>query len=280
MDFIKPENLKELLDAIDAHPDYLILAGGTDICVLLNSNQIDPDGIISIWGINELRGIKEEKNHISIGALTTHTEIANHPAIKKHLPALIMSCKQIGARQIQNRGTIGGNIINASPAGDTLPVLLAAEAIIGVQSRNSKKEIPFEKLYTGYRQTSLKDNEIITSIKIPKFSKNYKSHFIKIGTRKAQSISKVMGGLVTQINNGKINEIKIALGCVGPTPLRLKKTEKFLYGKKLNEKNIREAALIASKEVTPITDIRSTEKYRKHISGIIVKRLLGKHFKK
>lgn len=274
MDFLSPKNLSEALELRKKNPDYNILAGGTDICVLMNSGILKPLGLINICGVEELKGIKETKDSVEIGALTTYTELIKNELVQKNFQALVESCKTIGAVQIQNRGTIGGNIMNASPAGDTLPVLLVYDALIEVKNTKGSRQIKFTDFYKGYRKAALEKDEIVTKITIPKTKRGEKSAFIKIGTRRAQAISKVMGAFRMQLDGEEVAFTTIAFGSVAPVPVRLYKTEEYLLGKKLTENVISGAAKIASNEASPIDDIRSTSKYRRHICGVLVKRFL------
>ncbi len=283
MNFLTPNSLTEALEFATKHPDYKILAGGTDICVLMNSGLIKPKGVINIWGLSELGGITENGGSIEIGSLATHTQIAGDSLVKKYLPALALACSTIGARQIQNRGTIGGNVMNASPAGDTLPPLVAHDAEVEAASPDGRRWIRFSDFYTGYRKTALKAGELITKFKLPKAPRGEKSAFLKVGTRRAQAISKVMacfryysssksdaGGRVE-----KQTHVIIAFGSIAPTPVRLYEVEKFLTGKELTAEVINEAVKLTKKAVQPIDDIRSTADYRRHVCGVLVRRFLS-----
>lgn len=277
--FLTPKNLDEALRLVSKHPNYNILAGGTDICVQMNGGFIRPEGLINIWGLDELRKISESGDFVEVGALTTHTEIINSPLVKNHLPALAEACMSIGGRQIQNRGTIGGNVMNASPAGDTMPVLLAYDAEVEAASMKGRRWIRFQGFYEGYRKTALAAGEIVTRFKIPKAASGERSAFLKIGTRKALAISKVMGCFRINVGEGlrpllEVQSAAIAFGSVAPTPVRLPKAEKFLVGKKLTEDVVEKLCEIAVSEVQPIDDIRSTALYRSRISGILLKRFL------
>jgi CO/xanthine dehydrogenase FAD-binding subunit len=275
MKFLVAQNLKEALNARKDHPTYKILAGGTDLCVLMNAGVIKPEGLISIWGLDGLKEITEEGDSISIGALATHTQVAENENVIKYFSSLSQACKSVGARQIQNRGTIGGNVMNASPAGDTLPVLLAYDAEIEVSNTEGSRLIPFTAFYTGYRQTALKDDEMVTHIKIKKPEANEKAAFIKIGTRKAQAISKVMACFRMGLDGDVIKSFAAAYGSVAAVPVRVTALEEFLIGKQLNETIIQEAIQITKDNLHPIDDIRSTAEYRKHVCGVMVKRFLA-----
>ncbi|MBU0505865.1 MAG: xanthine dehydrogenase family protein subunit M [bacterium] len=274
MNFLEAKNLSQALDYRKEHPTYKLLAGGTDLCVLMNSGIIKPEGLISIWGLDELKQITEEGDVISIGALVTHSAVAQSGMIQKHIPVLGKACLTVGARQIQNRGTIGGNIMNASPAGDTLPVLLAYDATIEVSNTQGSRQIPFTEFYTGYRQTALKEDEMVTRILIKKPNQGEKADFIKIGTRKAQAISKVMACFRMQTQDDVITSFQAAYGSVAAIPVRVTALEEFLVGEKLEEKTIEEAIQITKDNLNPIDDIRSTADYRKHVCGVMVKRFL------
>lgn len=273
MEFLKPKNLSEALAMVGENPTYRILAGGTDLCVAINSGAVGPAGIVCLWGIAELSKIKETNDSIEIGALVTHTKINNCPSVQFYLPSLAEACKTIGAKQIQNRGTIGGNVMNASPAGDTLPVLLAYNAKVVAAGSQKTRILEFADFYKGYRKTSLSQGEIITKFIIPKTS-GEKSAFMKVGTRKAQAISKVMGCFRLKQEDGIIKSAAIAFGSVAPIPLRIKQAEEALVGRTLSADLIVKIKEIVASEVQPINDIRSTANYRRHVCGVLIKRFL------
>ncbi len=275
MNLLTPKDLNEVLELRQNHPNYTVLAGGTDVCALMNGGFIKPEGLINIWGIGELAEISEDEDHIYIGALTTHTKIVESDLVQKYIPVLAKACQQIGARQIQNRGTIGGNVMNASPAGDTLPVLLAYDVDVEASSIKSSRWIPFTKFYTGYRKTALKESEIVTRFRIKKPETAEKADFIKLGARKAQAVSKIMACFRLRLEGDKISSFHAAFGSVAAIPVRLSKTEAFLKGKKLTSDIIDKASNIAKSEVKPIDDVRSTGEYRKHVTGVLIGRFLN-----
>lgn len=275
MEFLSSKDLKEALELKARHPDYVILSGGTDLCTSINSGLVKPSGMINIWGLSGLSEIKEDGDRIEIGALATHTKIIESVLVKKYLPVLARACKTIGARQIQNRGTIGGNVMNASPAGDTLPVLLAYDAEVEVTGLNGQRRIKFSEFYKGYRKTALATSEIVTAFKVPKAKSGERADFLKVGTRKAQAISKVMGCFRLMLDGDVIRGAAIAFGSVAAVPVRCPKTEGFLQGAKLNDVTIEKAVKLVMEEVSPIDDIRSTGAYRRHVAGVILKRFLA-----
>ena len=190
--FYSPSTLEEACQLYDKHPKSLIVAGCTDVFVDDKALQKKKDGIINIFGLDDLRFIRSEKNALSIGASATYSDIVNNPLVLTHLPMLVDACRLIGAMQIQSRATVGGNLATSSPVGDTLPVWLASDATIECVSLNGARLIPYEKFITGYRQVDLNPNEIIKAIHVPAAVKTKTQRFTKVGTRAFQSISKVM----------------------------------------------------------------------------------------
>ncbi len=269
MQFITPHNLQEALKVKASAPEHAILAGGTDLMVQWKAGAFKPKGIISIWNLDELRKICQKGDEIEIGALATHAEIINNKIIQRHLPVLADACATIGAVQIQNRGTIGGNVMNASPAGDTLPVLLAYDADVELTSLKGTRRVPFGKFFAGYRKTVVARDELVTKFYIKKPPKKERAAFIKIGTRKAQAISKVCGFF-----RKNFGDYKIAFGSVAPIPIRCLKIEDFLNSNKIQSNIIDQAVKVLEKEIVPIDDIRSKADYRRHVCGILLKRFL------
>ena len=190
--------------------------------------------------------------------------------IHRHLPALIAAAATVGAAQIPARGTLGGNAANASPAGDTAPALLVTGGSVLLASLSGTREVPLAKFWTGYRQIEARPDEIIVAFRLPKRGKA-QERFRKIGTRRAQAISKVMAASRILVEQGVIRSAAIALGSVAPTPVRLGEVEAFLVGKKLSPKLIDDAEQLAQATVKPIADIRSTAEYRRWASGRLVR---------
>lgn len=251
---------------------FPVLAGGTDIIVQMRSGLISPKGLVDISALDELKKIGEIENCIEIGACATHASIANSELVREYLPVLSEACSTVGATQIQNRGTIGGNIMNASPAGDTLTVIMALCADLLVQSVSGERWVSAEKFFTGYRKTAVGTGELLTKIRFPKMHKEDVARFYKIGTRKAQAISKVVMCVRARVNYGGIENIAIAIGSVAPTTVRLPGTEALLCGKAINAALIDKARHSIEDEVHPIDDVRSTAAYRRFVcSSLLVK---------
>jgi CO/xanthine dehydrogenase FAD-binding subunit len=270
-----PTSLSEVYDLLAAHGrNAKIIAGGTDLMVLMNARQLDAAEFIDIWRLNELRGITDEGETIRIGALTTYTQLIKSSLIQQSAPALVEASRTIGAIQIQNRGTIGGNIVNASPAGDSLPVLAAFDAEVEIGSVRGVRRVAFNQFYTGYRQTVMEPDEILLAVRLLKLKNGERSFFCKVGTRRAQAISKVVLAAKAQVNNEMINSISIGIGSVAPTVIRAPQTESLLANSQLDATIIEQAQQTISHEVAPITDLRSTEHYRRTVTGNVLAKFL------
>jgi xanthine dehydrogenase small subunit len=251
-----------------------IIAGGTDVMVALNAGSLDDEEFIDVWRLNELRGIDDEGEAIRIGALTTYTQLIKSTLIQLSVPAMVEASRTIGAIQIQNRGTIGGNIVNASPAGDSLPVLAAFDAEVEIGSVRGVRRVGFNDFYTGYRQTVMEPDEILLAVRLLKPKPNERSFFFKVGARRAQAISKIVMAVKVGTTDAKINSIGIALGSVAPTVMRALQTESLLTNATLDAAVIERARKTISQEIAPITDVRSTEHYRRTVTGNALAKIL------
>jgi xanthine dehydrogenase small subunit len=251
-----------------------IIAGGTDLMVLMNARLLDAPRFLDIWRIDELRGISDEGATVRIGALETYTQLIRSPLIREHVPALVEASRTVGAIQIQNRGSVGGNIVNASPAGDTLPVLAAFDAEVEVGSHRGVRRVAFNQFYTGYRRTVLAADEMVLAVVVPKLAEGERDFFQKVGTRRAQAISKVVMAARARAEGGRIETISIGVGSVAPTVIRATDTEGWLAGSLVTDELIEQARRWAGREVTPITDLRSTEHYRRVVTGNVLARFL------
>ncbi|MFL6214861.1 MAG: FAD binding domain-containing protein [Blastocatellia bacterium] len=251
-----------------------VIAGGTDLMVLMNAHQLDAARFLDIWRVGELRGIRDEGDYLRVGALVTYTELIRSPLIQQHAPALIAASRTIGAVQIQNRGTLGGNIVNASPAGDSLPVLAVYDAALELGSRRGSRRVAFNEFYTGYRQTVLAADELLIAVRLPKLEANERDFFYKVGTRRAQAISKGVMAARAATADGVIESIRIAIGSVAPTVIRAPQTEALLAGQTITPDLIKQAQETVMREVSPITDLRSTEHYRRTVTGNVLTKCL------
>ena len=247
-----------------------LLAGGTDLMVQWAAGVPIPERAVSVWNLPELSAIEVFPDRIEVGAGVTHAFLRDAVQIHRHVPALIAAAATVGAKQIQARGTLGGNAANASPAGDTAPALLVTGGSVLLASLSGTREVPLAKFWTAYRQIDAHPDEIIVAFRLPKRGKA-QERFRKIGTRRAQAISKVMAASRILVEKGVICSAAIALGSVAPTPVRLGEVEAFLVGKKLSPKLIDDAEQLAQATVKPIADIRSTAEYRRWASGRLVR---------
>ena len=251
-----------------------VLAGGTDLMVLMNAGKLDAGEFLDIWGVDELRGIADEGATLRIGSLTTYTQLIRSPLVQQYAPALVAASRTIGAVQIQNRGTIGGNIVNASPAGDTLPVLAASEAEIEIGSLRGTRRVPLNQFYTAYRRTLLQPDELVLNVRLPKLRSGERDFFFKVGTRRAQAISKVVMSARAKTLEGRIESIQIGIGSVAPTVIRARDTEGLLMGRAITPALIDQARGEIAREIKPISDLRSTEHYRRVVTANLLARLL------
>ncbi len=251
------------------------VAGGTDLLVQITGELgPPPERVLDIWGLEELRGIGVADGWLTLGALTTYTAIRRSAVVREHLPALAEAAATIGAIQIQNRGTIGGNIVNASPAGDSLPVLLATEAVIVLGGPRGEREVEAGAFFTGYRQTARADDELVLRVRIP-LPAGRQVRFRKVGTRRAQAISKVVIGLAWRPDGeGRWREVRVALGSVAERPIRSGAAEAALTGARPTRETADRAAAAVAAEIMPIDDVRSTAIYRRAVTAKVLHRLV------
>jgi CO/xanthine dehydrogenase FAD-binding subunit len=269
-----PRTLAQAYSLLASGDGWRPIAGGTDVMVAIAGEIGElPKRLLDIWRLDELRGIEVENDQLVLGALTTYTEIRRSDAVTTHLPALAEAAATIGAVQIQNRGTIGGNVANASPAGDTLPVLLAADAGIVLGSARGERTVAATEFWTAYRATARADDELVLRIAIP-LRRGREVRFRKVGTRRAQAISKVVMALAWRADAGVWRDVRLALGSVAATPIRAPETERVLEGAAPRQTTADHAAAVLAREIDPIDDVRSTAEYRRAVAARVLHRLL------
>jgi CO/xanthine dehydrogenase FAD-binding subunit len=251
------------------------VAGGTDLLVQITGELgPPPDRVLDIWGLDELRGISLDGDELVIGALTTYTDLRQSALVSELIPALAAASATIGAAQIQNRGTVGGNLVNASPAGDTLPIWLATDTQIVLGSANGERSVSSAEFFTGYRQTARRDDELVLRVRVPLLPRRH-LRFRKIGTRRAQAISKVVLALSwLTAEDGAWQDTRLALGSVAATPIRARGTEAALDGRHPVKPTSDAAIAALEAEITPIDDVRSTAIYRMLVTGRVLRRLI------
>jgi CO/xanthine dehydrogenase FAD-binding subunit len=274
---ISPGNLQAALSLMASEPaQWLPIAGGTDVMVLYSAGKLPNRKLINIWNIPELRQIEIFRERIRIGAACTYTALRRHEIISREFPILATAASWTGGIANQNRGTLGGNIANASPAADSLPALLVYDAELTLISVRGKRRVAYKDFHKGYKQTALGADELILDISLPRRFSAYISHTRKVGARNAQAISKVCLAALGQIANGTIRDVRLALGSVAPVPLRLNETEQLLAGKKIEPSLIEAEKRTVAQEIRPIDDIRSTARYRSAVAGNLVAEFLEK----
>jgi CO/xanthine dehydrogenase FAD-binding subunit len=260
LELLEPKTLGTALKLMRTKGPLTPIAGCTDVFVLLNFGTLSATRFLDLSRLGPLRKIRENGDVLSIGACATYTEIIRSRAVRRRLPMLVAASREIGGPQIQNRGTLGGNIANGSPAGDALPVLAAAEATVVLASADGERRVPFAQFYTGYRQSVMRPDELIVAVEVPPVEGA--QWFRKVGTRAAQAISKIVMAAV------RSPRPRIAIGSVAPTVVRLPRTEAALGGGAA----IAEAQRVLLEEIQPIDDIRSTAEYRRRVSANLLAR--------
>jgi CO/xanthine dehydrogenase FAD-binding subunit len=265
---LQPRSLPDALKMLRDEGPLVPMAGCTDLYVALNFGTLTDTRFLNLWGLGGLRSIELRGGLLSIGAMATHTDLIRSPLVRRRLPMLAAAAREVGGVQIQNRGTLGGNVANGSPAGDTLPVLAAADAIVVLRSATGIRRVPLTAFYTGYRQSVRRPDELITAFEIPAVPG--RQWFRKVGTRAAQAISKiVIAGVAPSSGSGRApGSVRIALGSVAPTVVRAARTEAALTG----GARLEDAQRILMDEIAPIDDIRSTAAYRRHVASNLLAR--------
>ncbi len=277
--YFAPTSLDQAVECLK-DGDVTILAGGTDLTPQSQAGRVKiKQTLMNIRHIPHLSGITLEGKEIRIGALSTITDVMEHPLVRQHLPVLVEACNHFASDQIRNAGTIGGNICNASPAGDTLIPLMVLDACVELASMPEAKLyrhcMPLSTFFVGPGKTRRSLCELVTGVRIPVPGPNHVAHFYKHGTRPALDISTISIGIAGTMQDGALSNVRVAFGAVAPTPVRASQTEKALEGRKLDAATIDQAAATARDEVKPIDDVRATAWYRKEMIHNITKRILG-----
>lgn len=279
--YLQPSTLKEFLEIRnELRNRAVILAGGTDIIVNMKKGIIKPENLISLKGIKDrvLGSVSLKNGTVHIGACVTADELSCAESVKGAMEAVSEGAASLGSPLIRNRATAGGNIINARPAADLIPPLIACDAHVVLRSITKKRELPLDGFITAPGRTLLKDNELLLGIKIKELSPGSGSAYIKLGTRKALEISLVNVAVFISIDGpgGTITNARIVMGAVGPVPLRAKKAEQSLIGQKPNAGSFKKAANIAAGECSPIDDFRGSAEYRRDMVNVLTIRALKK----
>jgi len=270
-ELVAPRNLRGVLSLLAQAPgEWLPIAGGTDVMVQFSAGKLATRKLISIWNLSELRRIEVMGDEIQIGAGCTCTNLREHEVVKREFTLLSSAASWTGGIANQNRATLGGNIVNASPAADSLPALLVYGADLLLVSARGERRVPYASFHLGYRKTQLAPDELIRAVCLPRRFSGYYAHARKVGARNAQAIAKVCFAALGRIEDGVVEDIRLAMGSVAPVPLRLNETEQIVREKRIDPVLIQLAKKTAAAEIKPIDDIRSTSRYRAAVAGNLV----------
>ncbi len=270
-----PLSLAEALDLYAQKGEgWKLFAGGTDIMVEIHAGRASHTRYLSLHKVRELRGIQVDRDFVTIGATTTYKDILSHAVIGEEFPNLRDAARWTGAVAIQSRGTLGGNIGNASPAADSPPALICYDAEIELASARGRRWLAYSEFHTGYKTTLAAPDEMITRVRLPRRQEKRVHHYRKVGPRKALAISKVSLAAVAQVENGIVRDVRVAFASLAPTVLRASNVNAFLVGKHLSQANIAEACEVFRSSVKPIDDVRSTAEYRTAVATNLLKEFL------
>jgi CO/xanthine dehydrogenase FAD-binding subunit len=262
-----PRDLAAALERMAAEPGvWRAFAGGTDLMVLLEAGKLAHRKFLNIWNLAELRGILVTAEHVTLGALTTYTEVQRNEILVREFPLLCRAAAETGSVATQNRGTLGGNIANASPAADSPPALIVYEAEIELVSAGGARWVHYASFHTEYKKMNLRPGELIRRIRLTRKHAGWKQYFRKVGTRRAQAISKICFAGAARVEAGRIADVRVALGSVAPTVLHAIRVEELLRGQRLGSVDLRAAQDALSAEIAPIEDMRSTARYRRNVA--------------
>lgn len=273
MDLRRPADFPEALALLGE--GWRPFAGGTDLMVVHGAGKLPPGRFLDLSRLPELMGIRETDTALDFGALVTYTDLQAHPAVHRHLPNLVKSARATGALAIQNRGTLGGNIANASPAADTPPSLLAYGAELVLTSSRGSRVVPYEAFHQGYKVMDLAPDELVARIRVPKPSGRSIHYFRKVGTRRAQAIAKLSLALFAEIADGCFATLRIGLGAIAPAPVRARHAEAVLLGATLAALPVERALEALRADMSPIDDLRSTAHYRATVTRNLLRQALA-----
>ncbi len=270
-----PGSLEEALRILDERRGVKIVAGGTDLLVQIRGGVIEGKELLNIYGLDELRYIKVDGNRLRVGALTTFSEIAESELVKRYASILAEAAGSVGSPQIRFKGTLGGNICNASPSGDSIPALYALDARLVLQSINGRREVPIERFFKGYKVLDLRENELLTEINLPLMAEDEDGVFLKFSLRLGDAISVVNTAIwVKRSGPNRFSDARVALGAVAPTIVRARKCEDIVKSGELDEDRMWDAAEAVLESISPITDIRGSAEYRRELAVNLVYKAL------
>ena len=271
-----PGNLEAALRLLADEPGTCRpFAGGTDLMVLLESGKLPPGRYVSIWGLRELQGITVTPAEVSLGGLTTYTDVLSHSVLQSDFPLLCAAARETGGIATQNRGTLGGNIANASPAADSPPALLAYDAELELVSMRGTRRVPYDRFHSGYKVMDLAPDEIIHRIILSRLHAAWRQVYRKVGTRRAQAISKICFAAAVDLDGSRVRDVRVALGSVAPTVVRCVHAETALRGQALDADIAAAASTALTRDVAAVDDLRSTARYRLRVAQNLLRQFLS-----
>jgi CO/xanthine dehydrogenase FAD-binding subunit len=273
-ELVSPPSLNDALELLSSEGEWRPFAGGTDLMVLLEANKLEHKRYFSLWHLEELRGIDIDDDYVTLGALTSYSQIQQNAVLRDEFPMLCNAARETGSIAIQNRGTIGGNIMNASPAADSPPALIAYDAELELVSSVGSRYVAYEGFHTGYKQMNIRADELLKSVRLPRTKKNWVQYYRKVGTRKAQAISKTCLAAAALVEDERVTDLRIVFGSVAPTVVQCIKTENIVRGQPIDSSTILLAREELAREIIPIDDIRSTSRYRLRVSQNLLEEFL------
>jgi CO/xanthine dehydrogenase FAD-binding subunit len=267
--------LADALTVIASDPGmWRPFAGGTDLMVLLDAGKLTHTRYLDLWNLVELRGIRVTSDELIVGALTTYTDVLRDPTMRAEFPLMCRAAAETGSIATQNRGTLGGNIANASPAADTPPVLLVYDAVLDLASVRGVRSVPYREFHTGYKTMDLATDEIVARLRLPRRRSGWHEDYRKIGTRRAQAIAKVCFAGAARAANGVVSDVRLAFGSVAPTVVRCARTEAALVGQRLDAAAVSHARAALVADLSPTSDVRSTARYRSRVAQNLLSNFL------
>jgi len=275
-DLVAPSSIDEALATLAREPgQWRPFAGGTDLMVLLEAGKLPAGRYMSLWHLRELRGVRIEDEAIAIGAMATYSDIMAAPVLRVECPSLCRAASDTGGVATQNRGTLGGNIANASPAADSPPALLLYDAELELISVRGVRRVPYDRFHLGYKHMDLAPDELIRTIRVSRGRGNWINGWRKVGTRRAQAISKVCFAAALDLSGDAVRDVRIALGSVAPTVVRASRAEASIRGRTLNAETIAACCDALARDITPIDDLRSTAAYRTRVARNLLEHFLA-----
>jgi len=274
-ELVAPGSLGAVLDLLAAEPGaWTPIAGGTELMVAFSAGRLNARKLVNLWGIPDLRTIEVKPQSVAIGAAATFLDLRKHAVVVTHLPLLAKAASWIGSIANQSRATLGGNLVNGSPAADSSPALLAYDAEVEMISVRGRRKVPYSEFHTGYKRNVLAADELLYAIHLPRRFAHHRQYLRKVGTRRAMAIAKVALGATALFEKGIVSEIRLAAASLAPYPTRLKQTEAALLGHALTPETVLAARRALLAEVQPIDDIRSTAGYRRRVAVNLLEEFL------